>query len=189
MAGRMQAAGLWRIARWAGATGLLLVPLVAMRFTEEVDWTAFDFVFAAAMLYGVCALYELAIRLNGDVAYRMGTVVALAAGFLTIWVNGAVGIIGDEDNPYNLMFGGVLLIAMVGAVLARFRAEGMARAMVAAAAGEILIAVIVVAIAAGANEPPGLPGLVMLILGFAGMWTLSAALFWTAARGQAGAVV
>ena len=35
---------------------------------------------------------------------------------------------GSEDNPANLQFGGVLLVGLLGAVLARFRAPGMARA-------------------------------------------------------------
>lgn len=43
-------------------------------------------------------------------------------------MNGAVGIVGSEDNPANLMYGGVLAVGIVGAVIARFRAEGMARA-------------------------------------------------------------
>ena len=187
MAGRMQAAG--RIARWVGATGLLLVPLVMMQVSDEWDWGAFDFVFAAVLLYGVCGAYELAVRRNGDIAYRAAVVVALGAAFMTIWVNAAAGTIGGEGNPYNLMFVGVLLVALVGAILARFRPEGMARAMLAAAAAEMLVAAIVLAVGAGYGEPPGIRATIMLIMGFAGMWTLSASLFWTAARGQTGAVV
>ena len=38
------------------------------------------------------------MRKTGDAAYRTAVGVALAAAFLLIWVNGAVGIIGSENN-------------------------------------------------------------------------------------------
>ena len=53
------------------------------------------------------------------------TVAALGAFFL-VWVNGAVGIIGNEENQANLLFFGVLAVAVVGSLIARFRAKGMA---------------------------------------------------------------
>jgi hypothetical protein len=43
------------------------------------------------------------------------------AAFILIWMNLAVGIIGSEDNPANLMYGGVLAVAIVGAFMVRFR--------------------------------------------------------------------
>jgi len=44
----------WRIAAWAAAALLLLLPLVAMQFTDEVVWDVADFAFAGALL--VCHL-------------------------------------------------------------------------------------------------------------------------------------
>jgi hypothetical protein len=46
-------------------------------------------------------------------------------------MNLAVGIIGSEDNPANLMYGGVLAVGIIGAIIARFEPHGMARALVA----------------------------------------------------------
>ena len=94
-----------------------------------------------------------------------------------MWINGAVGIIGDEGGSANLMFIGVILVALVGAIVARFRADGMARAMAVAAVAEALVAVPVVVLGLGANEPPGLLGILVLIGGFTGMWAGSALLF------------
>ena len=108
--------------------------------------------------------------------------VALATAFILLWVNGAVGIIGDEDNPANFMFMVVILMAIAGAIAARFEAAGMARAMFVAAGAETLIAVVVVANRLGATEPPGFPGVPILVLGFAGMWGLSGVLFQQAAE-------
>jgi hypothetical protein len=53
-------------------------------------------------------------------AYRAAVGVAIAAAFILVWMNLAVGIIGSEDNPANLMYGGVLAIGIIGAVIARF---------------------------------------------------------------------
>ena len=48
----------WRLAPWMMAALILLLPLVAMRFTDEVDWDATDFSVMGAMLLGACGLYE-----------------------------------------------------------------------------------------------------------------------------------
>jgi hypothetical protein len=87
--------------------------------------------------------------------------------------NGAVGMVGDEGDPANLMFAAVLAIALLGAMLARFRAGGMAVATLAAAFAQ--------AIAGGIGmltDPLG--GL--FSTAFAGLGLLSAALFRKAAR-------
>ncbi len=121
--------GSWfRKAMWSGAAFLLL-PAAAMRFTAEVNWTGSDFVFAAVLLFGSAGIVELAMRASSSLAYRAGAVVAVGTSFLTIWANAAVGMIGSEDNPYNLWFLGVITLALLGTLVARFRARGMALAM------------------------------------------------------------
>lgn len=166
----------WRWLGWGGAVALLTIPLLL-----NFPWTVSDFIFAGAVFGIVGGTFELAIRKSGNRYYRGGVAVALATSFLLVWVNGAVGIIGDEDNPANLMFMVVILMAIAGAAAARFEAAGMARAMFVAAAAQTIIAVIVVANQLGASEPPGFPGVPILVLGFAGIWGLSGLLFRQAA--------
>lgn len=176
----------WRLVLWAIPTALLITPAVMMRQSVEGWlWTRSDFVFTAVLLYGTAGLIDLAIRKSGSLAYRFGAALAVLASFLLIWVNAAVGVIGDEDNPLNLMFLGVIAVALAGSTLARFAARGMARATLAAAALTAAIGVAVPALGWGAGEPPGTAGLTMLIGGFALLWGLSAALFAKAARDQA----
>ena len=115
----------WRIAAWGIAALLLLLPLVAMQFTDEVQWTIFDFIFAGVMIGGVGLLFEMAVRMARNNAYRLGVAFALAAAFLIVWASGAVGMIGNEDNPYNF-FHGVIALALAGDCRA-LRAAGMAR--------------------------------------------------------------
>jgi len=167
----------WRLIGWGTAAGLLLLPLVA-----GAPWTGFDFLFAGAILAAVGGAFELAVRMSPSIAYRAGVAVALAASFLLVWVNAAVGIIGSEDDPANLMYFGVLAVALLGAAVAAFRADGMARAMFAAAIAQALVAAIALLAGMGALEPPGRTGILALNLFFAMLWILSAALFRKAAR-------
>jgi hypothetical protein len=70
----------------------------------------------------------------------------LATGLILIWINGAVGLIGSEDNPANLMYGGVLAVGVIGAVIARLKPSGMARALFATALAQFLVPVVAVII-------------------------------------------
>lgn len=168
--------GPWRSIGWGVAGLVLLLPLVAMQFTREVNWTFGDFLFAA-MLVGLVGLtLELAVRTSRNPSYRGGVGAAIAASFLIVWANGAVGMIGNEDNPYNLLFLGVIAVGLIGSVLAKFRAAGMAFAMLTAAATQAAIGI--------GGMASDLRGGILSTL-FAGLWLLSAALFRNAARDSA----
>jgi hypothetical protein len=149
-----------------------------MRFTEEVDWTPFDFMLAGVLIGSVGGTIELTVKKTRSYAYRGGVACALASAFLTIWATGAVGMIGSEDGPFNLLFLGVIALALVGAVAACFRATGMARAMLLTA-----IAQAGVSVAGLATDPLG--GIFGAAI--AGVWLLSAALFRKAALKQTAA--
>ncbi|MBT8401198.1 MAG: hypothetical protein KJO98_12030 [Rhodothermia bacterium] len=158
---------------------ILSVPLIAMQFTDEVAWGIGDFAFAGALLLGAGFAYELAARTSINVAYRVAVGVALAAAFLLTWINLAVGIIGSDDNPANLMYWGVLAIAVIGVLLSRYEPRAMARAMFATAAAQALVAAIALS-----------SGYVTFVLTgfFVAMWLISASLFSKAAREQSGEV-
>lgn len=166
----------WRILVWGGLAALLLVPLVAMQFTDEVVWTGFDFMLAAILLGVVGAGFELAARMSRSWVYRGGFAVAVVTGFLTVWVNLAVGMIGNEENPANLIFTGVLLVAVVGAVVARFRADGMVRAILLAAVAQAGCAAYAASIGHTRDA--------VFISIFCVFWLVSAGLFRLAARAR-----
>jgi hypothetical protein len=172
----------WSIAVWGAAGALLLLPLVAMQFTQEVDWNAADFAVFGAMLLAACGAYELAARTTGNIAYRAGVGVAIAAAFILVWMNLAVGIIGSEDNPANLMFGGVLAVGIIGAVIARLRPEGMARALVATALAQVLVGTVALGAGLGSTGANWPQVILVLTAFFAALWLLSAWLFRKAAR-------
>jgi hypothetical protein len=153
--------------------GLLLLPLLAMQFTSEVNWTRSDFVIFGIMLLLACITYELAVRASGNKAYRLAAGIAVLGVFFQIWANLAVGIIGNENNPANLMFLIIPAVGVLGAILARFEARGMVRTLNAMAITQVLIALLAW-VFAGANI------LVMTGL-FVLLWLTSAALFRKAA--------
>lgn len=73
---------------------LLLIPLIAMQFTDEVNWGLFDFVIAGALLLGTGLLFELVMRKINKTPYRIAISVALLLALLLIWAELAVGIFG-----------------------------------------------------------------------------------------------
>lgn len=172
--GRLE--GRWRGGLWAIAAVALLVPLAA-----GWSWTMSDYVFAAVLMFGSLGLYELAARLTGNTAYRTGAALAIAATFLLVWVNGAVGITdGGADGLFLL----VPAVAFIGALVARFQPRGMAAAMFTAALTVVSIAVI--ALVAGLVPAFNTAFEVLGITGFFGvMFVGSGLLFQAAARQRA----
>jgi hypothetical protein len=163
------------------AAFILLLPLLAMQITDEVVWTVADFAFAGVLLVGTGLIYELAARKAAMIAYRAAVGVALAAAFILIWLTGAVGIIGSEDNNANLMYGGVLAVGLVGAIIVRFRSRGLALAMIATALVQVLVGVLALIGGLGATGPRWPWDVVGLTGFFAALWLGSAWLFRRAA--------
>ncbi len=170
----------WRPYMWGGAVALLLLPLIAMQFTSEVVWGPVDFLAMGVMLGLLCLGFDLLARQSGSLSYRLGAGSAVLGCFLLVWVNLAVGFIGEEYNPANLMFLALLATFVVGAFVTRMKAAGMARLMFAMAAIQGAIAVIALVI--GETDMRG------ILLGtgmFLFIWLLSALLFRKAAADAA----
>jgi len=169
------------IIRIALATAfILLLPLLAMQFTDEVVWDLADFAVAGVLLLGAGLTYELIARKAGHIAHRAAVGVAVAAALLLVWVNLAVGIIGNEGNPANLMYIGVLAVGIIGALITRLEPRGMARVLFATAGVQMLVPVIALIIwppqvtSWGAAD---VAGVFILNAFFAALWLGSALLF------------
>jgi hypothetical protein len=158
---------------WGGAALLLLMPLAT-----RAPWSLFDYLFMGTLLGGAGLGLELAAR-KGNVAYRIGAGLALAAAVLLFCITGAVGIIGSEREAANLLFLGVIAVALLGAVTARFRARGLAWAMSTAALAQLLVPV--GAMVWWPEAPVWAPEVIGSTILFAGMWLLAAASFRKAA--------
>lgn len=73
---------------------ILLVPFIAMHFTDEVQWNGFDFFVAAVLLISTLLSIEGVFRLYNSRKKRLFFIVALILILLIVWVELAVGIFG-----------------------------------------------------------------------------------------------
>lgn len=71
---------------------LLLIPFVAMQFSDEVNWTAIDFVIAGLLLLGAGLMLDLVLRKIKNTKYQIIIIVAILMLLLLIWAELAVGI-------------------------------------------------------------------------------------------------
>ena len=97
-------------------------------------------------------------------AYRCALGLAIAAALLLVWLSLGVGIIGEDGDPANIMYFGVLAIGIGGALFARFRPLGMARALLATALAQALVGAI--ALFGGMGRPYSGPAELILLNGF-----------------------
>jgi len=75
-------------------TLLLLIPLIAMQFTNEVNWSPFDFIVAGVLLYGTGLLIELVIRKVTKLEHRIAICAVIFLVLVLVWMELAVGIFG-----------------------------------------------------------------------------------------------
>jgi hypothetical protein len=176
------------VLRWVLITAAVLaVPALAMAFnlgipdpgsgTDGVNWGPMDFAIIGVLVLGSGLLYEYASSRSATVAHRAAVGIAVAAGLFLVWVNLAVGMIGDEGNAANLMYIVVLLVALVGAAIARFEPREASIAMFATAAAHVVV--VVIALAAGLRPELRADAF------FIAAWVASALLFRQASQASA----
>ena len=73
-------------------------------------------------------------------AYRLAITGWIGSSLAIMFLMGAVGIVGIEGDPMDLLYVGMVGIGVGGAAASRFQPAGMSRAMAAAAASTALLA-------------------------------------------------
>lgn len=73
---------------------ILMVPLLAMQFSEDWDWNLFDFIVMGTLLIGTGLLIVVASRKIKNINYRVAVIAALLAALFLTWAELAVGIFG-----------------------------------------------------------------------------------------------
>ncbi|WP_373073354.1 hypothetical protein [Zeaxanthinibacter enoshimensis] len=79
----------------AVTVAVLLIPLIAMNFSSEVQWNVFDFLVAGILLVGTGLTLELILRKIKSMRYRILLALVLFVVFLLAWAELAVGIFGS----------------------------------------------------------------------------------------------
>ena len=73
---------------------LLLIPLIAMQFTTEVNWSLPDFLVAGLLLFTAGSVIELVVRKIREKNYRIVLIALVLLVLLLVWAELAVGILG-----------------------------------------------------------------------------------------------
>ncbi len=73
---------------------ILLIPFIAMQFTDEVNWTAADFIVAGGLLFGAGLISEIVIKKTKNRKHKMVLLGAIFIILILIWIELAVGIFG-----------------------------------------------------------------------------------------------
>ena len=73
---------------------ILLIPFIAMQFSDAVDWSAFDFIIMGVLLLSTGLLIEFVLRKIPDTKNRVIVCGIVLGAFLLIWAELAVGIFG-----------------------------------------------------------------------------------------------
>src|SRR5215471_20770359 len=121
---------------------ILLILLLANHFVDGWNWPPKAFVLFGIVIFGIGLTYELVTRNVNTLAYRSAVGLALVSGFVLFWGNFVQA--ADDVNPVPgaMMYLVVPILGIIGAVIARFRSNGMARTMFATALAQALVLVI-----------------------------------------------
>lgn len=78
---------------YAIATAVILsIPLIAMQFTDEVQWGLFDFLIIGCLLFGAGFIYELISTKIRTARHKAVAAVVTILVVLYLWAELAVGI-------------------------------------------------------------------------------------------------
>lgn len=74
---------------------LLLIPAIAMQFTNEVNWETSDFIIAAALFCGSGLACEIILRTVTKPIHKIIVCGIIVVALLLVWAEMAVGIFGS----------------------------------------------------------------------------------------------
>jgi hypothetical protein len=77
---------------------LLMLPLVAMQFTDEVNWSIFDFVAMGTFLLSLSIVSELILKFAKNTPAKLLLIGIAILFFVLIWIELAVGIF---NSPFK----------------------------------------------------------------------------------------
>lgn len=120
----------------------LMIPLIAMQFSTEVNWTISDFLFAGILIFGTGLTFKLITQNNSSNLFKIAVASALGSGLFLIWANAAVGIIGSENNDFNALYFLVIFVGIIGIFLSRLQAGRLSLTLFAMAATQLIMTIV-----------------------------------------------
>jgi len=159
---------------WGLSAAVLALPAVTMQFSKEIAWGPEDFAILGALLVLLCVTVELAARVSSKRYFLAGVVLAGIGGFALIFINLAVGIIGSEEDPRNLVYYAIPALGFLGAIVGRFRSTVLIR---------LLMVMTAIQLSAAFLAPADMVRIMIPFTGlFVGLWLSSALLIQRSTR-------
>lgn len=78
---------------FSALAAILMIPLVAMQFTDEVNWSALDFVIAGVLLTGAGFTIDLLFKVGRN-KFRTAVLLTILVLIALVWGELAVGLFG-----------------------------------------------------------------------------------------------
>ena len=126
---------------------ILLIPLLRNLYFNGWDWDLRGLLFVSGvgtLIFSIGLTFQMIVRKLATPTYRAAVGVALAGSFMLVWANFVQA--ADDVNPAAMMYLWVPLVEIIGAAMARFRPDGMARALFVTALAQVLVLTIVLLI-------------------------------------------
>lgn len=156
---------------------LLSVPAIAMRLGDLVQWSVLDFVFAGGSIFTAqLALFGF-IRKSKRREVRRASVLSVLGVVLLLWVNGAVGLIGNESNDFNALFLLIPLFLFVGFVVNRGALSKMWKLLLTVAIYHAALTLVGLILYQQDYPDHPITGTVIGNIGFVCIWALAAHFF------------
>ncbi|WP_374441126.1 hypothetical protein [Epilithonimonas sp.] len=74
---------------------ILSIPLIAMQFTEEVNWTVSDFLVMGILLFATVFTIDFVLKKFKTLKSRLILIFAIVTLLVLVWAELAVGIFGS----------------------------------------------------------------------------------------------
>jgi hypothetical protein len=76
---------------------LLLLPLIGMFFSNEINWSFFDFIIMGILILSLSFSIKQVLKTTKNINYRILIIAVILILFLLIWAELAVGVF---DTPF-----------------------------------------------------------------------------------------
>lgn len=115
----------------------LTAALMGNRFVDGWNWPVRGFILLGTLVFSTGVTYQLVTRNVDAMVYRAALGGTLAAALVLAWANFVQA--ADDVNPAAIMYLCVPVVGIIGAAIARFRPDGMARALLITALAQALV--------------------------------------------------
>lgn len=164
------------------ATGLTAMGFVAWQSSRFAEWAAWIDIMALSMIAaihvtGVAAFF---LTRSKHAMYRLALFATLGVALFMNWVIPAVGILGAEGDPADLMYFLLQAVLIAGVIVVKARPSGMVALMGVMVAGHVAIIIAAVSMGLHLREVTPIDEIIAVNILFMVMWVGAGILHYSA---------